>query len=89
MGQYHIVGRSGAGSLIAEFLLREANVGYAISFPTSDEVKSPDFYAANPLGRIPILICPDGEQVFETLAIINHITSRFSGLAPASRHAAE
>ena len=82
MGQYHIVGRSGAGSLIAEFLLREANVGYAISFPTSNEVKSPDFYAANPLGRIPILICPEGEQIFETLAIINHITSRFSGLAP-------
>ena len=82
MGQYHIVGRSGAGSLIAEFLLREANVVYAISFPTPDEVKSPNFHAANPLGRIPILICPDGEQVFETLAIINHITSRFSGLAP-------
>ena len=82
MEQYHIVGRSGAGSLVAEFLLREANVGYAISFPTPDEVKSPDFHAANPLGRIPVLICPDGEQVFETLAIINHITSRFSGLAP-------
>ena len=82
MGQYHIVGRSGAGSLIAEFLLREANIGYAISFPTPDEVKSPDFHAATPLGRIPILICPDGEQVFETLAIINHITSRFSGLVP-------
>ena len=82
MGQYHIVGRSGAGSLIAEFLLREANIGYAISFPTPDEVKSLDFHAANPLGRIPILICPGGAQVFETLAIINHITSRFSGLAP-------
>ena len=82
MEQYKIVGRSGAGSLIAEFLLREANVDYAISFPTPDEVKSKNFYAANPLGRIPILICPDGGQVFETLAIINHITSRFSGLAP-------
>jgi len=82
MGLYHIVGRSGAGSLIAEFLLREANVAYTTSFPTPDEVKSPNFHAANPLGRIPILICPDGEQVFETLAIINHITSRFSGLAP-------
>ena len=43
MGQYHIVGRSGAGSLIAEFLLREANVGYAISFPTPDEVKARTF----------------------------------------------
>jgi glutathione S-transferase len=28
------------------------------------------------------LICPDGTQVFETLAIIHHITSRFGDLAP-------
>lgn len=82
MGKYHIVGRPRAGSLIAEFLLHEANVDYDISFPSPNEVKSPSFFAANPLGRIPVLICPSGEQVFETLAIINHITSRFSRLAP-------
>lgn len=82
MNCYHIIGRAGAGSLIAEFLLREAGVEYEISFPDPSEVKRPDFYAANPLGRIPILICPDGGMIFETLAIVGHITSHFSGLAP-------
>jgi len=82
MEKYHIIGRAGAGSLIAEFLFREAGIDYDISFPDPADVKSPTFYAANPLGRIPVLICPDGTKVFETLAIINHITCRFGDLAP-------
>ena len=82
MENYHIIGRAGAGSLIAEFLFREAGIDYDISFPDPAEVKSPGFFAANPLGRIPVLICPDGTQVFETLAIIHHIPSRFGDLAP-------
>ena len=82
MTKYHIIGRPGAGSLIAEFLFRELNVEYDISFPSMIEVKSSDFYASSPLGRIPVLICPGGEKVFETLAIINHITQRFDALAP-------
>ena len=83
MGRYHIVGRAGDGSLIAEFLFREVGVDYDISFPDPAEVKRADFHARNPLGRIPVLICPDGHQIFETLAIINHITTHFDGLAPA------
>ena len=43
MGNYHIIGRAGAGSLIAEFLFREAGIDYDISFPDPAEVKSPDF----------------------------------------------
>ena len=82
MGCYHIVGRAGAGSLIVEFLFREVGVEYEISFPDPVNVKRPDFHGRNPLGRIPVLICPDGHQIFETLAIINHITTHFDGLAP-------
>jgi len=82
MEHYHVIGRPGAGSLIAEFLLREVNVDYEISFPTPAEVKSPNFKAANPLGRIPVLICPDGTQIYETLAIINHITTRYNEMSP-------
>ena len=44
MGNYHIIGRAGAGSLIAEFLFREAGIDYDISFPDPAEVKSPDFF---------------------------------------------
>ena len=43
MSQYHIVGRSGAGSLIIEFLFREAGVDYGISFPSPSEVKKQIF----------------------------------------------
>ena len=82
MNRYHIVGRSGAGSLIVEFLFREVGVDFDISFPEPVEVKDSDFFASNPLGRIPVLICPNGKQIFETLAIINHITSHFGGLTP-------
>ena len=82
MSRYHIVGRAGAGSLIVEFLLREVGVAYDISFPDPAAVKQADFHAANPLGRIPVLICPDGHRVFETMAIIAHITSKFDRLAP-------
>ncbi len=82
MRKYHIVGRAGAGSLIAEFLFREVGLEFEISFPDLVEVKNPEFYAPNPLGRIPILICPDGTQIFEILAIVNHITTNFDGLAP-------
>jgi len=82
MSQYHIIGRAGAGSLIAEFLFREAGVNFDISFPEPAEIKQADFYARNPLGRIPILICPDGTQIFESLAIVNHITTHFADLAP-------
>ena len=28
MGHYHIIGRAGAGSLIADFLFREAGIDY-------------------------------------------------------------
>ena len=84
MSRYHIVGRAGAGSLIAEFLLTEADVEYDISFPDPAEVRAPGFHAANPLGRIPVLICPDGHMIFETLAIVAHITGHFEGLAPAA-----
>ena len=82
MNRYHIIGRSGAGSLIVEFLFREAGVDYEISFPDKAEVKSLQFYARNPLGRIPILICPEGHKIFESLAIVNHITTRFKVLVP-------
>jgi hypothetical protein len=41
MGHYHIIGRAGAGSLIAEFLFREAGIDYDISFPDPAEGKKP------------------------------------------------
>lgn len=83
MTEYHIHGRPFAGSLIAEFLLTAKDCAYTISFPDEAERQTPDFLAKNPTGRIPVLVCPDGHSLFESLAIVHHITERFDGLAPA------
>ena len=77
---YHIIGRRGAGSLIAEFLFNEISVPYTIEFVSPEADKN----LIHPLGKIPILVCPNGKRIYETLAIVNHITSRFDCLVPAS-----
>ena len=87
MTQYQLYGRSGAGSLIAEFMLRLAGQPYDISFPDRETLNSEQFKALNPLGRIPVLITPEGETVYETLAIIQHLADRFDGLAPPAKTA--
>ena len=36
----------------------------------------------NPLGKIPVLICPNGNSIFETMAITSHLVEQFPQLAP-------
>ena len=84
MTDYHIYGRPFAGSLIAEFLFTAADCPYTISFPDETERKTAQFLAKNPTGRIPVLVCPEGHSMFESLAIVHHITERFDGLAPTA-----
>ena len=83
MSHYKIIGRAGAGSLIAEFLLSEAGQDYEISFVTRAGASTAGFHALNPLGKIPALIRPDGTAICETLAITVHLTEAFPNLAPA------
>ena len=82
MKKYSIIGRPFAGSLVVEFLLHKLKIPYDILFIDKDECKTKDFLKKNPLGRIPILITPDKNVIYESLAIINHITDRFEGLCP-------
>ena len=89
MASYHIYGRAFAGSLIVEFMLREAGLDYTISFPDDAERATPEFQAKNPTGKIPVLICPDGGQVFESLAIVQYLGAHCPHLVPASGSAAE
>ena len=65
---YKIIGRSGAGSLIAEFLLAEIGVNYEIIFTEPKDIITDDSASAHPQGKIPTLICPDEKPIFETLA---------------------
>ena len=83
--QYKILGRPWAGSLIAEFLFREIGVNYDISFVDSNDLTNNDIKSEHPQGKIPTLICSDGNTIYETLAIVNHITDRFNALVPKRR----
>jgi len=82
MAHYQIIGRAGAGSLIAEFLLTAVGEAYDIRFLSPAAAAEPEFRALNPLGKIPVLIRPDGEPIFETLAITAHLIETFPQLAP-------
>ena len=84
MTKYTLYGRSGAGSLIVEFLLTQANIAYDVEYPDDETRKSDAFRALNPLGRIPVLITPEGHAIYETMAIVYHLVDRHDGLAPAA-----
>ena len=82
MTQYKLYGRSGAGSLIVEFLLTLAKIPYDVEYPDDEMRKSEAFLALNPLARIPVLITPEGNPIYETMAIVYHLVDRHDGLAP-------
>ena len=84
MTKYTLYGRSGAGSLIVEFLLTQANIAYDVEYPDDESTKVNAFRALNPLGRIPVLITPEGHAIYETMAIVYHLVDRHDGLAPAA-----
>ena len=46
------------------------------------------FRALNPLGKIPVLVCPDGKSICEPLAITAHLLEVFPTLAPPLGNAA-
>ena len=82
MSIYKVIGRPGTGSLIAEFLLTEVKEKYEFKFVSSEECNKSDFLALQPFGKVPVLICPDGNSIFETIAITAHLVEKFPQLAP-------
>ena len=84
MKKYLVIGRPRAGSLIAEFLLSAANVEYEFKNISIDEAQQEDFKQTSPFSKIPVLVCPDGQTIFETVAIVIHLVEKFPQLAPQS-----
>ncbi len=84
MNKYVVIGRPRAGSLIAEFLLSAANVEYEFKNISIDEAQQEDFKRVSPFSKIPVLVCPDGQTIFETVAIVIHLVEKFPQLAPQS-----
>ena len=84
MSKYQVIGRPRTGSLIAEFLLTVANVEYEFKNISIDEAQQDDFKRISPFSKIPVLVCPDGQTIFETIAIVIHLVEKFPQLAPQS-----
>ena len=84
MSKYLILGKSGAGSLIPEFLFTELGIDYEIKFTNKKDIIKVGKKGYNPLGKIPVLILPNGTEIFESLAIVNYITMSHRGLCPSS-----
>ena len=82
MKKYVVMGRPRAGSLIAEFLLTAANVEYEFKNISIEEAEQDEFKSISPFSKIPVLVCPDGQTIFETVAIVNHLVEKFPQLAP-------
>ena len=60
-----------AGSWLADSRIHAHCGGkeYDISFPDVDELRQASFRTSNRLGKVPVLTCPDGQTICETLAI--------------------
>ena len=81
MKKYIVMGRPRAGSLIAEFLLTAANVEYEFKNISIEEAEQDEFKSISPFSKIPVLVCPDGQTIFETVAIVTHLVEKFPQLA--------
>ena len=82
MKKYIVMGRPRAGSLIAEFLLTAANVEYEFKNISIEAAEQDEFKSISPFSKIPVLVCPDGQTIFETVAIVTHLVEKFPQLAP-------
>jgi glutathione S-transferase len=59
-----------------------------IHHETSPTRRNEAVYAANPLGKVPVLICEDGLALFDSVAICDHLDSLHDGprlIPPAGR----
>ena len=84
-GKYELYGRPNSGSLAAQIVLEEAGAPYALHWVGRSAADLENFKRINPTGKIPALVLPDGTAVFESAAILIHLTNAHpeAKLAPA------
>ena len=80
---YRLYGRQGAGSVAPQLLLEELGLPYEMIWVTREEGQQADYRSVNPTGKVPALVLPDGTPIFESAAIVIHLTLvQPSDLAP-------
>jgi glutathione S-transferase len=82
--RYKLYGRTNAGSLAPQIVLEEIGAPYEMIWVGRAPADIEAFRQINPTGKIPALVLPDGTPVFESAAILVHLTLAHPGsnLAP-------
>jgi glutathione S-transferase len=83
--RYRLYGRANAGSLAAQMVLEEIGAPYELVWVGRAPAEVEAFRQINPNGKVPALALPDGTAVFESAAILIHLTGAHPAakLAPA------
>jgi glutathione S-transferase len=92
MNQYRLYGRQASGSLAVQVALEEIGVPFERIWVANDPEAVARFREINPTGKVPALALPDGTLMFESAAILVHLSlvHPSAGLAPppgTSEHA--
>ncbi|MEP6549101.1 MAG: glutathione S-transferase family protein [Gammaproteobacteria bacterium] len=90
---YKLYGRPGSGSLAVQIALEEIGVSYDRVWVGTEPADVAQYRATNPTGRVPALMLPDGSIMFESAAMLIHLSlsHQQTALAPqpgTHRHAA-
>ncbi len=83
---YRLYGRVNAGSLAPQIVLEEIGVPYELMWVGRAPADIESYRRINPTGKVPALVLPDGNAIFESAAILIHLTGAHpeAGLAPVA-----
>ncbi len=92
MNQYKLYGRKESGSFAVQVALEEIGAPFELIWVEKEPEAAAKFRRINPTGKVPALALPDGTLMFESAAILVHLTLAHpgAGLAPpvgTSEHA--
>jgi glutathione S-transferase len=81
---YKLYGRANTGSLAPQIVLEEIGAPYEMIWVSKAPADVAVLRQVNPTGKVPALVLPDGTPVFESAAIIIHLTQAHpaANLAP-------
>src|SRR3982074_3800728 len=83
---YKLYGRANSGSLAVQIALEEIGAPYEMVWVSRAPEEVATLRQINPTGKVPALVLPDGTPVFESAAILIHLTHAHpaAGLAPSA-----
>jgi glutathione S-transferase len=71
---YTLYARAGSGSIAPQIILEELALPHLVEWVSREQATEPGYLALNPTGKIPTLRLPDGRLMFESAAMVIHLT---------------